>query len=517
MKTSDLRPLMVFHPVNDLAGGPDFVIDRLDKGKAFGRWVAVPGGEDAYIVAVETLIDPTKFTFDPLLTAGTMHEMIRHLTLPPGTVAVPILDLMKARRYADDASLGEYGYRDPDGARCIAMLDRYIRPLPERLEAVKPALKTTTEAILSCNGCFERLEAGEMMLCKSCREAMGPTNIEFVYANKDGTYPKSSDQKTAFYVDVGNVPPAEAEELVAKIAADLKMNADGAPTLVDGVPQLEQRLGKLIEEAKLENELTRWRKKASLEKTRRIQLMGRVEELKAALGDARRGFELELPGQWPERFNILLELEPSDPKDWAPRYDYKARPTSPLSWPEKKELLAADEGAHDAKLIKAGLAPEAPDAAITDPFHELSSVLWFLASLTSDHDPGCIVKDGKGEPCDCEVTLREGEPWWRRVRASLRLPSQLKERLLALEERLSHRRVVQARALKGAPGPKESTVYEMELRPEVSNLAVMHYELGSVSPEQIHSFKELFAKKFDNKVLLVCMPHGWELTVLELP
>jgi hypothetical protein len=152
-----------------------------------------------------------------------------------------------------------------------------------------------------------------------------------------------------------------------------------------------------------------------------------------------------------------------------------------------------------------------------DPFHELSSVLWFLASLTSDHEPGCIVKDGKGEPCDCDVVLREGEPWWKRVRASLRLPSALKGRLLEAEEKLTKRRVVQVRPTKGEPGPKGfGTVYEVELKSSIAHIAVVHYERGTVTPEQLHAFQKVFADKFDT-VLALCVPQGWELTVLELP
>jgi hypothetical protein len=37
----------------------------------------------------------------------------------------------------------------------------------------------------------------------------------------------------------------------------------------------------------------------------------RIAVLKAALADVKAGFELELPGQWPSRFDKLLE--PEDP------------------------------------------------------------------------------------------------------------------------------------------------------------------------------------------------------------
>lgn len=39
----------------------------------------------------------------------------------------------------------------------------------------------------------------------------------------------------------------------------------------------------------------------------RLRVMAERDALRAALADAKTGFELELPGQWPQRFDALLE------------------------------------------------------------------------------------------------------------------------------------------------------------------------------------------------------------------
>lgn len=61
-----------------------------------------------------------------------------------------------------------------------------------------------------------------------------------------------------------------------------------------------------------------------------------------------------------------------------------------------------------------------------DPLDELSAVLWFLASLTCDHEPGCAIKQGDGSLCDCDKPLPDGDPWYVRARNALRIVGDLK-------------------------------------------------------------------------------------------
>lgn len=550
MKTTDLKPLMVFHPVSDLAGGPDFVIDSIEKGKAFGRWVSVPGGEDMHIVPLEELLDTTKFAFDPVLTAGTMHEKIKYL-------------------------------------------QDYVSKLK------RSQVEEATRAILSCNCCGASLKQGEMMVCAVCDKALGvkvtpvegnPNTFQYEFPTVPRPPPHEYVETTPYKGcgTCGFGPGAfihnshevrRYQEALAKFNVQVTPDPND-PSMVNvtfELPDVERQVRQQVMD-RLNKDLVRASQKAVLEKTRRIHLMGRVDELKAALGDAKRGFELELPGQWPERFNVLLEQEPTDPKDWTPRYDYKARPTSPLSFPEGNNTvlyhdtlaklgrveplppgsdriflnlsvtLIDTEGnrsvatlAHGADLagvnaFEVGRADLCVETCAwceslaarcrsrggrvvePDPFHELSSVLWFLASLTSDHDPGCIVKDGKGEPCDCEVMLREGEPWWRRVRASLSLPAALKGRLEKVEAQLKARRVVAVTPVAGTPGPNgDGTVYEFKM-PEgrVERLLVLRHEPGTLDHAQMRAISDGVRKKLPGVLVLFAQPN-WELTLLELP
>jgi hypothetical protein len=392
-------------------------------------------------------------------------------------------------------------------------------------------------AILSCNSCGDPLGQGDMMVCAVCEKALA-VKVEPV-AGKENT----------FEVTYGSQPHSPHEYVETSPYKGCGSCGFGPGAYLHNTANIAAQAMKYMQ-------------KATLEKKRRIQAMGRVDELKAALGDARQGFELELPGQWPERFNVLLELEPQDPKDWAPRYDYKARPTASLNWPkgDPRRMPTA------AELVRVEPLP-------LDPFAELSAVLWFLASLTSDHEPGCIVKDGKGEPCDCDVTLREGEPWWRRVRASLSLPAALKGRLekaegdlekavgfaresmrrLENEQKakccidhagftpaqppcgtcvwcllraraekaevlLKSRRVVAVTPVAGVPGPNgDGTVYEFKM-PEgnVKRLIVVRYESGTLRHDQMIATVEQLRKTLPGVLVLFAQPN-WELTVLELP
>ena len=466
MKTTDLKPLMVFHQVSDFAGGPDVVIDEVlaDANgphsvvcRAVG--IAHPTDELPFTVDAKEIVDARKWSFEPVLTTGTMHAKILYLQ-----------DYVRRLKQAP-------GKLSPDDLRA---------------------------AILSCNACGASLKQGEMMVCAVCDAALGtkvtpvegkPNTFNYEFNTKPRPPPHEYAETNPYKgCAVCGFGPGAYQHNSAAIreANDLKVNPDGSIPMVDGREDLERRATKFMQ-------------KATLEKARRIQLMGRVDELKAALGDAKQGFELELPGQWPERFNVLLELEPPDPKDWTPRYDYKAKPTSPLSWPkgDPKRWPTAEELVRVEPL---------------DPFAELSAVLWFLASLTSDHEPGCVVKDGKGEPCDCDVTLREGEPWWRRVRASLSLPAALKGRLEKAETLLKARRVVQVTPVAGVPGPNgDGTVYEFKMPTEdVQRLLVLRHEPGTVVPQQMRDIAEGLRKKLPGLLVLFAQPN-WELTLLELP
>jgi hypothetical protein len=478
-----LRPLMVFHEVSDLAGPPDVVIDELyadaeGPHTAVCRAVSVAHPtETPFEVKVTDLLDEKKYVFQPELTFGTMHEKIRYL-----------------QEYVQ-------GLKQPPG-----------KLPPERLGfgQYTPHAYVETNPYNGCGDC-----------------GVGP-----------GALHHNSHEVKHF---------------------NEKCSPDDA-----------RASSRPIQRLNAENELKHWQTKAVVEKARRIQLMGRVDELKAALGDAKQGFELELPGQWPERFNVLLELEPQDPKDWTPRYDYKAR------WPAVSGRIAAGtlpegnlqvlyrdtlfgprtlaltvidlEGnrstvatAHGADLTGVNAFEVSRSDLCTvpcawcdaladrcrsrggcvlepDPFKELSAVLWFLASLTSDHEPGCIVKDGKGEPCDCDVTLREGEPWWRRVRASLSLPAALKGRLEKAETQLKARRVVQVKPVAGVPGPNgDGTVYEFKMpEGDIKRLMVVRYEPNNLDPEQMRAISEGLRKKLPGVLVLFAQPN-WELTLLELP
>lgn len=559
-----LRPLMVFHEVSEFAGSPDIVIDEL-YADAEGPHTAVcravgiahPTDETPFEVKVTDLLDEKKYTFMPELTVGTMHEKIRYLQdyvrslkkhpEVPGKLSpeqqeiqkqFKVLDFAKTLDEAKQAGLDMWkAVRHERGENC----GRPCVVCAERLKA----------AILSCNACGASLKPGEMMVCAVCDAALG-VKAEPV-----------EGKPNTFELKFNSKPAPEPHEYVETTPYK------GCGTCGFGPGAYLHNTANVAAQA------TRYMQKATLEKARRIQLMGRVEELKAALGDAKQGFELELPGQWPERFNVLLELEPQDPKDWTPRYDYKARPTSPLSWPAASGRVAAGtlpEGnlqvlyrdtlfgprtlsltvidldkrsttvvAHGADLAGVNaFEVSRSDLCATscawcealvdrcrsrggrvlepDPFKELSAVLWFLASLTSDHEPGCIVKDGKGEPCDCDVTLREGEPWWRRVRASLSLPAALKGRLEKAESLLKARRVVQVKPVAGEPGPNgDGTVYEFKM-PEghTERLLVVRYEPGTLSHQQMQAMSAGLQKKLPGVLVLFAQPN-WELTLLELP
>jgi hypothetical protein len=130
-----MRPLMVFHEVSDLAGSPDIVIDELYADgngphtavcRAVG--IAHPTNETPFEVKVTDLLDEKKYTFQPELTVGTMHEKIRYL-------------------------------------------QDYVRSLKQSPGKLTP--DELRAAILSCNACGAPLKQGEMMVCAVCDAALG--------------------------------------------------------------------------------------------------------------------------------------------------------------------------------------------------------------------------------------------------------------------------------------------------------------------------------------------------------
>jgi hypothetical protein len=70
-----------------------------------------------------------------------------------------------------------------------------------------------------------------------------------------------------------------------------------------------------------------------------------------------------------------------------------------------------------------------------EKLEELSAVLWFLVSLTTDHEPLCTIKDSVSG-CNCDVTIKEDDPLWLRARKALFLPNEIKEELADLLEEL---------------------------------------------------------------------------------
>lgn len=531
------------------------------------------------------------------------------------TRVVPVDDLKRFRDYVHDASLSEHNV-GPNGKLYVELLDFHIGKgssescWPSLSRALlRDVVEASRQAILSCNSCGAPLKSGEMMVCAVCDKALGTEvtsvegqpntfNYEFNTAPRPppheyvetvpykgcgvcgfgpGAYQHNSEAVKRFLegetvvVDVATTPVTASTRQFGMEQRKLHAEArspglvpcghwyHSSESMLTSCPECESQWGKSLLET-----VAKVQAKALLEKTRRLRLSGRVDELKAALTDAKRGFELELPGQWPQRFDALLVPDPADPKDWEQRFDFKAKATSPLSWPkgdpkrflsltgldlDKRSTTTVPHGAELAgvnafEVNKGDLCTKPCEwceallkrcqsrgggAKEPDPFRELSDVLWFLASLTSDHDPGCIVKDGTGSlmgvpctlgdqpECDCDVTLREGDPWRARVRASLGLPAALKGRLEAVEERLKARRVVQVTPVAGDPGPNgDGTVYEVELPKGVHRLLVLRYEQGSLKLGEMQALGESLRKKLPGLVVLFAQPN-WELTVLELP
>lgn len=68
---------------------------------------------------------------------------------------------------------------------------------------------------------------------------------------------------------------------------------------------------------------------------------------------------------------------------------------------------------------------------------ELSEVLWFLASLTCDHEPGCAIKQGNASSCSCDKLIPDEDPWRARIRAALQLPSSLGRQIAQLQSEIA--------------------------------------------------------------------------------
>lgn len=77
----DRSTLMVFSRVSDFtADYGDFVIDTVEGDKAVGRWLSIHTPDDDHFeVPIESLLNPALWRFEPVVTAGTMHEKIRYL------------------------------------------------------------------------------------------------------------------------------------------------------------------------------------------------------------------------------------------------------------------------------------------------------------------------------------------------------------------------------------------------------------------------------------------------------
>jgi hypothetical protein len=75
LEPANLKPLMVFRPIADLAGG-EFVLDEVKDGMAVGRFF-FHSSEEVLSVAIEKLLDPKQWMLDTVMTCGTMAAKIQ--------------------------------------------------------------------------------------------------------------------------------------------------------------------------------------------------------------------------------------------------------------------------------------------------------------------------------------------------------------------------------------------------------------------------------------------------------
>lgn len=211
------------------------------------------------------------------------------------------------------------------------------------------------------------------------------------------------------------------------------------------------------------------------------------------------------------------------------------------------KLWKAEDRLRELEVV---LTPQ-PDDEHKDAVSELSAVLWFLASLTSDHAPGCAVKEGDGQPCDCEVLLPEGSEWRARVRGALRLLGKLRveqakasilscngcgdplksgemmvckqcSELLDLKQTVrelkSARRIVQVKPVAGREqefGPWVGVDYA--LPGSERSVLVVRLPLENVAPYAHEQLAQELRKRLPKTTEVLLTRDGVELTILELP
>lgn len=147
MKTTDLKPLMVFRRVNDFGSNPDVVVDEVYAGSDGPHTVVCHDSGvhehegDSYSVEATALVDEKLWTFQPVMTAAVMttkmielSEQIRDLKRPIGTVLMPEADLKRIQLYVDESRIGAHGYVDEEGSGCSLLIDNAIDHNGQRAE-----------------------------------------------------------------------------------------------------------------------------------------------------------------------------------------------------------------------------------------------------------------------------------------------------------------------------------------------------------------------------------------------
>lgn len=216
--------------------------------------------------------------------------------------------------------------------------------------------------------------------------------------------------------------------------------------------------------------------------------------------------------------------------------DRRSWPVEPPAAVRSPAIVRAEKAQPFTAKVRTSDDPE------KDPLAEISAVLWFMASLTCDHEPLCGIK--ASGPCDCDKYVPDDDPWYVRIRKSLQLVSKLqleqtKKAILSCNgcgdplkqgetmvckqcgeiiDLRSRRRSLQLKPMPGQPGPNgNGTVYEVEVPDGVVRLVVLRAERGTVSPEEYVAMRKLYTKLFKGTVGVALICPGDELTLLEVP